>query len=115
MHLYFNECHVEAYKKLCSLLVSTPIVQPPDFSKPFEVLCDAFVFAIGVVLGQKVNKLSVLFIMPVEFSLMHKKYGKPKLIRWVHLPQEFHLKIKGRNGLKKFNYGSFWSPYLVHY
>jgi hypothetical protein len=32
-------------------------VQPPDFSLPFEIMCDASDFAIGAVLGQRVHKI----------------------------------------------------------
>ena len=37
-------------------LVSAPIIQPPDWSLPFEIMCDASDFAIGVVLGQTKDK-----------------------------------------------------------
>ncbi|KFK22877.1 hypothetical protein AALP_AAs74748U000100, partial [Arabis alpina] len=37
-------------------LVSAPIVQPPDWTLPFEAMCDASDFAVGAVLGQKKDK-----------------------------------------------------------
>jgi hypothetical protein len=33
-------------------LVIAPIIQPPDWKLPFEIMCDASDFAVGVVLGQ---------------------------------------------------------------
>jgi len=45
----FDESRVKAFKKLCILLVSAPIVQPPNFSLPLEIMCNAFDFSIGVV------------------------------------------------------------------
>jgi len=54
----FNESCVEAFEKLQFLLVSTPTIQPLHFSLPFEIMCDASDFAVGVVLGQRVNKIS---------------------------------------------------------
>jgi hypothetical protein len=36
-----------------SALVSAPIIQPPDWSQPFEIMCDASNYAVGAVLGQK--------------------------------------------------------------
>jgi hypothetical protein len=37
----FDEtCH-EAFQKLRSLLSSAPIMKPPDWSLPFEIMCDA--------------------------------------------------------------------------
>jgi hypothetical protein len=37
-------------------LVSAPIIQPPDWHLPFEIMCDASDYAIGVVLGQSNDK-----------------------------------------------------------
>jgi len=52
-----DESYVKAFEKLRSLLVSAPIVQPPDFSLPFEIMCNASDFAIGAILGQMVNRM----------------------------------------------------------
>jgi hypothetical protein len=38
---------------LKSALVSAPIIQPPDWSQPFEIMCDASDYAVGAVLGQR--------------------------------------------------------------
>jgi len=43
-------------------LISAPIISPPDWSNPFEIMCDASDFAIGAVLGQrKDNKQHVIY------------------------------------------------------
>ena len=34
-------------------LISAPIMQPPDWNLPFEIMCDAIDYAVGAVLGQK--------------------------------------------------------------
>jgi hypothetical protein len=53
----FDEACHEAFQKLRSLLSSAPIMKPPDWSLPFEIMCDASDFAMGAVLGQRVGKL----------------------------------------------------------
>ncbi|KAI5347429.1 hypothetical protein L3X38_015308 [Prunus dulcis] len=42
------------------MLTSTPIMQPPDWSIPFEIMCDARDGAIGAVLGQRKDKKPVV-------------------------------------------------------
>ena len=37
-------------------MISTPIVQPPDWNLPFEIMGDASDYAVGAVLGQRVDK-----------------------------------------------------------
>jgi hypothetical protein len=32
-------------------LVSTPVIQPPDWHLPFEIMCDASDYGVGVVLN----------------------------------------------------------------
>lgn len=43
----------EAFKTLIGKLTSTPIMQPPDWTLPFEIMCDASDFAVGAILGQR--------------------------------------------------------------
>jgi hypothetical protein len=50
-----KECQ-EAFNKLKDLLTSSPIMQPPDWSLPFELMCDASDYAVGAVLGQRKDK-----------------------------------------------------------
>jgi hypothetical protein len=46
----------EAFVKLKNLLTSTLVIQPPDWSLPFEIMCDASDYAVGAVLGQRKDK-----------------------------------------------------------
>ena len=48
----FNDDCVEAFEILKKALISAPIVQPPDWNLPFEIMCDASDYAVGAVLGQ---------------------------------------------------------------
>jgi hypothetical protein len=49
----FDEKCLAAFQTLKSALVSAPIIQPPDWSQPFEIMCDASDYAVGAVLGHR--------------------------------------------------------------
>ena len=53
----FDEACKEAFEKLRSKLSTAPIIQPPNWTLPFELMCDASDYAIGAVLGQRLEKL----------------------------------------------------------
>ena len=58
--VFYDDC-LESFETLKKALISPPIVQPPDWNLPFEIMCDASDYAIGAVLGQRVDKkLSVI-------------------------------------------------------
>jgi hypothetical protein len=48
----FDEKCLAEFRILKNALVSAHIIQPPDWSQPFEIMCDASDFAVGAVLGQ---------------------------------------------------------------
>jgi hypothetical protein len=49
----FDEKCLAAFRTLKSALVSPPIIQPPNWSQPIEIMCDASDYAVGAVLGQR--------------------------------------------------------------
>nr|GEV94020.1 reverse transcriptase domain-containing protein [Tanacetum cinerariifolium] len=53
--LFFKEC-VEAFQTLKRKLTEAPILIALDWDMPFELMCNASDFAIGVVLGQRQEK-----------------------------------------------------------
>ena len=55
---FSNEC-VASFNRLKEALVSAPILQPPDWDQPFELMCDASDYAVGAVLGQRKDKKPV--------------------------------------------------------
>ncbi|KAD5507433.1 hypothetical protein E3N88_15136 [Mikania micrantha] len=52
----FDDDCLRAFEYLKERLVSAPILIAPDWSQPFELMCDASDFAVGAVLGQRVDK-----------------------------------------------------------
>ena len=58
MEFHFDDKCKEAFETLKRLLTSAPIMQPPNWNVPFEIMYDASDYAIGAVLGQRVGKAS---------------------------------------------------------
>ena len=52
----WTESCQNAFDKIKNMLTSAPIMQPPDWTLPFEIMCDASDYAIGAVLGQRKDK-----------------------------------------------------------
>ncbi|CAN6725422.1 unnamed protein product [Malus baccata var. baccata] len=52
----FNEECEKAFNHLKEMLTSAPIIVPPNWSLPFELMCDASDYALGAVLGQRKEK-----------------------------------------------------------
>ena len=53
----FDERCKEAFDCLKRAVTTTPIIQAPDWTAPFELMCDASNYALGIVLAQKIDKL----------------------------------------------------------
>ncbi|KAI3743725.1 hypothetical protein L1987_56790 [Smallanthus sonchifolius] len=54
-----DEC-LKSFETLKKLLVEAPVLQSPDWSSPFEIMCDASDVALGAVLGQRIDKKPVV-------------------------------------------------------
>ena len=52
----FDDDCLKAFETLKSALISAPIMQLPDWRLPFEIMCDASDYAVGVILGQRKDK-----------------------------------------------------------
>ncbi|GJY96935.1 reverse transcriptase domain-containing protein [Tanacetum coccineum] len=62
--LFFSKECIESFNTLKRKLTEAPILIAPDSDLPFELMCDASDFAIGVVLGQRKNK----HFQPIHYS-----------------------------------------------
>ncbi|RVW32849.1 Retrovirus-related Pol polyprotein from transposon 17.6 [Vitis vinifera] len=102
----------EAFKRLKSLLTTAPIVRSPNWSLPFELMCDASDYAVGAVLGQREDgKPYVVYYASKTLNDAQKNYtttekellavdAKARLIRWILLLQEFNIQIKDKQGVE---------------
>ncbi|CAM8997616.1 unnamed protein product [Rhodiola kirilowii] len=118
-----------AFYELKQALASTPIIRAPDWSQPFEIMCDASDYAVGAVLGQRVDKKPVVIyyasrtldmaqknylttekeLLAVVFALEKFRsyllgtkvivYSDHAAIRYLVL-QEFDSEIKNKNGIE---------------
>ncbi|GJR51080.1 reverse transcriptase domain-containing protein [Tanacetum coccineum] len=53
--IFSEEC-IQAFQTLKKKLTEAPILISPDWDQPFELMCDASDYAIGAVLGQRIEK-----------------------------------------------------------
>jgi hypothetical protein len=52
----FDGACLKSFETLKNALISAPIIQPPNWSLPFEIMCDASDYVVGAVLGQTKDK-----------------------------------------------------------
>src|SRR4051794_34854393 len=72
----FDDDCKEAFETLKKALTTAPIVQPPDWNLPFEIMCDASDFAVGAVLGQRVVKnLNVIHYASKTLDSSQRNYA----------------------------------------
>jgi hypothetical protein len=72
----WTEHYEKAFVKLKNLLTSAPVIQLPDWSLPFEIMCDANNYVVGVVLGQrKDNKPYVIYYASKTLNSAQMNYN----------------------------------------
>ncbi|KAK9017028.1 hypothetical protein V6N11_079515 [Hibiscus sabdariffa] len=104
----FNSDCKESWDTLKEKLVSAPIVQPPNWDHPFELMCDASDTTVGAVLGQKIGKEPhVIAYASRTLDSAQKNYSttKKELLAIVFALEkfrsnllEFNLEIKDKKG-----------------
>ncbi|KAG8478278.1 hypothetical protein CXB51_028082 [Gossypium anomalum] len=53
VNFVFDQSCKDSFDELKGKLISAPIVQPPNWTLPFEIMCDASDLSVGAVLGQR--------------------------------------------------------------
>ncbi|KAF8108371.1 hypothetical protein N665_0110s0013 [Sinapis alba] len=97
-----NEC-LEAFHTIKGALVSAPIVQPPYCELPFEVMCGASDYAVGVVLGQQPEKkLHVIYSASRTLDDAQCNYAtaKKELLAIVFAFEKFRSYLVGSKGIE---------------
>nr|GFC71958.1 reverse transcriptase domain-containing protein [Tanacetum cinerariifolium] len=52
----FSNERIQAFRTLKDKLTEAPILIAPNWDQPFELMCDASDFAVGAILGQRIDK-----------------------------------------------------------
>ncbi|GJV79699.1 reverse transcriptase domain-containing protein [Tanacetum coccineum] len=94
---FSDEC-IKSFGILRDKLITALVIIAPNWDLDFELMCDASDYAIGVVLGQQIEKKFRLIYYATLKYLFSKQDAKPRLIRWVLLLQEFTIEIKDKKG-----------------
>ncbi|XP_050890539.1 uncharacterized protein LOC127095943 [Lathyrus oleraceus] len=112
--LFNNECPM-AFETLKSKLILAPIVIAPNWSLPFEIICDASDIAMNYTTTEKELLVAVyafdkfrkylLGSKVVVYTdhaalkyLFAKQDSKSRLLRWILLLQEFDVEIRDKRG-----------------
>ncbi|KAL4297162.1 hypothetical protein GQ457_12G011620 [Hibiscus cannabinus] len=115
----FNNDCTKAFNLLKQKLVTTPIVEPPDWKLPFELMCDANDYAVGALLGQRKRKI----FHPIYYASktlndaqMNYTTTEKVMLAVIFAFDKFRsylIGTKGRNRFKHNAKGYFWDePYL---
>ncbi|GKC46180.1 reverse transcriptase domain-containing protein [Tanacetum coccineum] len=106
----FSKDCKKAFNKLKEKLTTAPIIISPDWNEPFELMCDASDFAVGAVLGQRIDgKFKPIYYASKTLNDAQAHYtttekellavdAKPRLIRWVLFLQGFNTETKDKKG-----------------
>ncbi|GKB15157.1 reverse transcriptase domain-containing protein [Tanacetum coccineum] len=109
---FSKEC-IQAFDTLKRELTQAPIMIKPDWSLPFEIMCDAknytttekellaIIFAFDKFCQYLVLSKTIVFTdHSALLYLFTKQDAKPRLIRWILLLQEFYVEIRDKKGAK---------------
>ena len=95
----FDEFCQSSCEEIRSRLVEVPIMAKPDWTKEFEIMCDASDYAMGAVLGQKLTRCLGPYTMPAKPSMKLKR--TIQLLKKKCWPWYLHVKNSGL---------IFWDP-----
>jgi hypothetical protein len=62
----FDDACLKFFETLKNALLSALIIQPPDWSLPFEIMCDASDYAVGAVWGKQRTRNIMPLLMLVK-------------------------------------------------
>nr|GFA36085.1 reverse transcriptase domain-containing protein [Tanacetum cinerariifolium] len=69
--IFSNEC-IQAFRTLKDKLTEAPILIAPNWDQPFELMCDVRDYAVGAVLGQRIEK----HFRPIHYAIKTMNQAK---------------------------------------
>ena len=94
----FNESCQYSFEEMKSRLVKAPIMAKPDWNKEFEIMCDASDYAMGAVLGPKVDKVfRAIYYSSKTFNEVQENYSttEKEMLAMVFACEKFRPYILG--------------------
>lgn len=104
-----NECQL-AFDSLKHHLTIALIIRPPDWALPFELMCDASDFAIGVVLGQRKDKVPYVIhyaTKTIYDTQLNYKTTEKELLAIVFALDKFRSYLVGAKVIVFTDYAAF--------
>ena len=94
----FDESCQNSFEEIKSRLVEAPIMAKPNWNREFEIMCDASDFAMGVVLGQNVEKVfKAIYYASKTFNEAQENYSttEKEMLAIVFACEKFRQYILG--------------------
>nr|GEU79592.1 reverse transcriptase domain-containing protein [Tanacetum cinerariifolium] len=94
-----NEC-IQAFRTLKDKLTEAPILIAPNWDQPFEIMCDASDYAVGAILGQRIEK----HFWPIHYprKTMNQVEANYITIEKEMLAVEFDFKVIDTRGAENY-------------
>ena len=96
--LHFDESCRSAFEEIKSRLVLAPIMLTPDWNNEFEIMCDASDYAMGAVLGQRIEKMfKAIYYASKTFNEAQENYSttEKEMLAMVFSCEKFRPHILG--------------------
>ena len=94
----FDESCQCSFEEIKSRLVEAPIMAKPNWNKEFEIMCDARDYAMGAILGQKVDKMfKAIYYSSKTFNEAQENYSttEKEMLAMVFACEKFRPYILG--------------------
>ena len=94
----FDVAYQSSFEEIKSRLVEALIMAKPDWNNEFEIMCDAIDYAMGVVMGQKANKMfRAIYYADKTFNEAQENYSttEKEMLAMVFACEKFRPYILG--------------------